>query len=173
MLQPVPLRGAGGHSRQWAEPCWRFTHRLAQPPPTLPLPFIFPFTSLHHFLPTFLFSLPLPPSACPHRQWQPKILTSTRCTAGFFSTGSPPHALFFLQHIHPHQTEHSWTHLRSHKALMITVLVRLRECLHMGRGKEVRGDFLQQRHAGHHSDWPMILDKAAQPNYAPTQSNLY
>lgn len=98
MLQPVTLRGAGGHSRQWAEPCWK----LPLPPcssPTLPLPFIVPtilFLQKHSsFLTSIYFSIrscllssiSLPPSihpsirpsACPHRLRHPTRLTSNRC----------------------------------------------------------------------------------------------
>lgn len=87
MLQPVLLRGAGGHSRQWAELC-SFPFKL----------FILPDSALffYHFLPRLSsllsFSLSLLPSAWPHRRWQPKSLISTRCTVICF----PPILLFTL-----------------------------------------------------------------------------
>lgn len=149
MLQPVPLRGAGGHSRQRAEPFSRLTHCLAHPPPTRPLPFIVPgillFQTIHPFqlsiiAPSLPAYFPPPPSACSHRQQQPKSLTSTRCTAAFLFWGSPPSALFPFSTF----TTAKWMQLNSLDksqdfTVMITALVLFCVITH------ILEDFLQQR----------------------------
>lgn len=162
MLQPVLLRGAGGHSRQWAELC-SISFKL----------FILPDSALffYHFLPCLSSSLSLPPSAWPHRRWQPKSLTFTRCTVFFFllSTGSAPYTLLFL-HIHQQQTERSWTHLRSHKHLMIAIYMGL--CLY-GQGKGCKSWFLQQRWAvcSLSKEWKKTADTQAGNKRRPKTPN--
>lgn len=96
MLQPVTLRGAGGHSRQWAEPCWKLPLPPAHLPPShCPLSFLlsFSFKSIHPFRLQFISpSFPayfllsrsihpsINPSICmPHRLRHPTRLTSNRC----------------------------------------------------------------------------------------------
>ncbi len=125
MLQPVPLRGAGGHSRQWAEPCWRFTHRLAQPPPTLPLPFIFPtitlFQTIHPLQLSFIS--PSLPAHFPLLSPSPSICMSPQTVAAKDSDIHQMHSRFFFhwfsssRSVFPaaHSPTPNWTQLNALK----------------------------------------------------------
>lgn len=143
MLQPVTLRGAGGHSRQWAEPCWK----LPLPPcssPTLPLPFIVPtilFLQKHSSFPTSIYfsirscllsSISLHPSIHQsiHLHAPQTEASNTSDIQQMCNCGSPSQALLFLQHIHSRNTK------RSQKVTKI--------CLHMGRREKVRGESIKR-----------------------------
>ena len=91
---------------------------LLTPLPPIIFPSIHFYQTIHpsiHPLRHSFISPSLPACVCLHLhapiEWQPKTLTSTRCTVSFSPTASPTHALLFLHHIHPQRTERSWTHL--------------------------------------------------------------
>lgn len=94
MLQPAPLRGAGGHSRHWAEPCWRLTLLLlflcpVSLPPSSSFKTLFSPNQLYSYITPNFLSYPSVSICPPAQAWQLKSLTSTRCIAVvFFPTGS-------------------------------------------------------------------------------------
>lgn len=158
MLQPVVLRGAGGHSRQCAEPCWRLTHRLAHPLPTLSLPFCF---SYHHFsfnpsVRTPLWLSFISPSLPAYICLSPSILHAPT-DSGSQRVWHPPDVqqelFFFLSplvllltlcsystftHSNPDAAERTSHGFNDHCPFVFV-------CLNMGTGKEIRSDFLQHR----------------------------
>lgn len=114
------------------------------PPSHPPLPFIFPsilrFQTIYPFSPVsalflhpfLLCSALLCPSICtPSHTVAAKESDVHQMYSGLFSTGSVVPAA-------AQRTERSWTHLRSHEDLMITIWTH-------GWRKEVRGDVLQQK----------------------------
>lgn len=194
MLQPLTLRGAGGHSRQWAEPCWRLTRRLVHHTPILPLPYIFQtsliFKTIHPTFHPFRLSFISPSLPAYFLLLSLSLYLHVSTDSGSKSVWHPPDVQHWFSSsrsilLAAHSLrKYNWMHLRNHKELndhcpcafvCVSVYILGKESkrwilkAEIGQTREWKAGW----HVGHHSHHIMTDWWTRTNNDVPTQSTLY